>query len=268
MSEADLPADTLRLTAEDPTAPRYLVRSGQGYEAYRLAFRVHGQALRDRETQTRRHFLDEEGPVMREAAGLVMEAVTRTPAWLEELTGAPGPAVRAHLRAQRLTRIHELRRITARGVFENLIYSHADLDPQKLYAEVHEQLVQDSRGSAALWPTHLSFVTRPLASAGEILGAMAAAQILSQLETAWPNAWMQSGAGAWLREHLFADGARRAWTEKIENATGKPLGLDALARELEVEFTAPMPDEVEEISDEAVAEYFKDIDLSDIDRGE
>ncbi len=52
----------------------------------------------------------------------------------------------------------------------------------------------------------------------------------------------------------------------METATGKPLGMEALARELEVTFTAPMPEEAEGISDEAVEEYFKDIDLSDIDR--
>ena len=44
------------------------------------------------------------------------------------------------------------------------------------------------------------------------------------------------------------------------------MGIEPLARELKAEFTAPMLDEAEEISDEEVEEYFKGIDLSDIDR--
>ena len=107
---------------------------------------------------------------------------------------------------------------------------------------------------------------RPLSQFAGILGAYVAAQTADHLEEHFSGSWQRAEAGAWLRENYFASGARTGWREKVEAATGKPLGIDALARELDVEFTAPMPQEAEEISDEEVEEYFKDIDLSDVDR--
>ncbi len=185
--EADLPMDILRLTAENPAEPRYLIRAADGFEAWRIAFRAAGQALRDVAVRGRRHFLDEESPVMIEAAGMILESALRRPGWLETVTGAPGPAARAHLRAHRLTRIHQLRRHAATGMFENLVYAQGDLDPQRLFAEVHEHLLAHSRGARAIWATYSSFVSRPLAGFAKVLAAMAAAQTVAHLESIVPD---------------------------------------------------------------------------------
>jgi hypothetical protein len=71
--------------------------------------------------------------------------------------------------------------------------------------------------------------------------------------------------GAWLRIQFAAPGASVPWEEKVEGMTGKILGIDPLARALEVSFEGSTLEETEEISDEAAADYFKDIDLSDLE---
>jgi hypothetical protein len=52
----------------------------------------------------------------------------------------------------------------------------------------------------------------------------------------------------------------------VDRAAGASLGIDALARELDLSVKSAALADVDDLSDAAVAEYFKDIDLSDIDR--
>ena len=174
--------------------------------------------------------------------------------------------MRTHLRAARFARVIALRRRAAATAFENLAYAASSLKPQRLHANVTEQMLEETRRPEVLWPGDPFWVSRPLHRASMILGALIAAQTWERLEAEIPEAWTREEAGAWLREHLFGPGAREDWRTRVERATGAPLGIDAFAREMDLSVKSAALADVDEISDEAVAEYFKDIDLSDIDR--
>jgi hypothetical protein len=60
-------------------------------------------------------------------------------------------------------------------------------------------------------------------------------------------------------------GARWTAEEQVIRATGRPTGMQDLADELGVRFEGPSLEDSEEISDEAVADYFEGIDLGDTD---
>ena len=66
-------------------------------------------------------------------------------------------------------------------------------------------------------------------------------------------------------ERFLEPGATISWPEKVEQATGSPPGIDALAGELHVSFDGSTLEEDEEISDAVAADYFKDIDLNDLE---
>jgi hypothetical protein len=67
---------------------------------------------------------------------------------------------------------------------------------------------------------------------------------------------------------VITPGASIPWETRIEAITGRPLGQEALAASLGVEFHGPSLEETEEIRDEDVASYFEGIDLSDEEPGE
>ena len=87
----DLPFDALVLPVESPGEIRILHAPFVGYDGFGAAFNAAGRALGGVRARSRSPLLDRESPVMIEAAGALFEAVTRRPAWLAEITGAPPP---------------------------------------------------------------------------------------------------------------------------------------------------------------------------------
>jgi hypothetical protein len=202
-------------------------------------------------------------PAVAEASAELLEAVTRDPAWLAETTGAGAREIDRRLEVERALRIVRLRRLAAGAAFENLVYAQSDLDPHRLHADVREQMLQETRRPDVRWPLDPTLVVDPLVRASRILGVLIAAQLGERLRELHPEPRKAPEAGAWIRESLFASDV--PWPERMERATGKRLGFDAFARDIGVTFEGPDLAETEEISDEAAAEYFKDIDLSDLD---
>ncbi len=262
----DLPFDATVLPVESPGEIRILHAPFAGHDGLGAAFNAAGRALGDIRARSRSPLLDRGSPVMIEAAGAMFEAVTRNPGWLAQITGAPPPAVRTHLRAARFGRVIALRRHAAAAAFENLAYAASNLKPRRLHADVMEQMLEETRRPEALWPSDPFWVSRPLHHASTILGALIAAQTWERLEAEFPEAWTREEAGAWMRDRVFQPGAREDWRITVERTTGVPLGIDALARELDLSVKSAALADVDELSDAAVAEYFKDIDLSDLDR--
>jgi hypothetical protein len=198
------------------------------------------------------------------AEAVFAEALVRPDA-VREITGAPDPAVKHHLRARRLKRVFQLRDAVAMTMFENLVYAESNLDPHRLHNDVIEQMLQTTRKPEPRWAADWNLLCRPLGGAGDVVGALIGAQTWKALDAAFEDPLRDAGVGEWLSEHYFEPGAAQAWASKVERATGSPLGVEALAESLGGSFEPSKLEEQNEISDETVAEYFKDIDLSDLD---
>jgi hypothetical protein len=159
----------------------------------------------------------------------------------------------------------ELRRDVARTAFENLVYAQSDLDPHRLYSEVVEQTLLETRRPAPRWPLDPYPVIDPFRRASRVLGALIAAQFAERMTERFPEPWRREEAGMWLREEVLRGGAAEPWETRVERATGSPPGIGPLARELGLRFEGPTLTEAEGVSDEEAEEYFKDIDLEDLE---
>lgn len=248
-----------------PDSIRIVGSPRDGLDGHRHLFRAYGEALHHAGVGSPRHFLQQEPPASIRGSGDLFQAVLWEEEWLAEHTGAEPRALAEHLHVERLRRILELRERAVVVAFENLVYTQSDLEPQRLYNDVIEQILQDTRRPVVRWPTHLDLILSPLSGFSEIVGAMIGAQVWEHLRTRFPQPWKREEVGGWIREYLFAPGASVPWEEKVEAATGKPVGIEPLARALDVSFEAPTLGETEEISDQAAAEYFEGIDLSDLE---
>jgi len=265
VQEVDLPEGWLTQPVELPGNVRVLYQGHTGLEAYETMFQALGQAVHHTQIRARRHFLEQESPALLAATAAIFRSVLQDEGWLVEETGASRSEVKAHLRVQRNRRILELRRQTAHIAFENLVYAQSDLEPQRLYADVMEHLLHDTRRPAVVWPAHAHLVPRPLSQFSSIIGSMIASQTWEHLGREFAEVWKSKEVGPWLSKHYFEPGARVPWQEKIQAATGAELSIAALARDFGVTYEGPTLEDSEDVSDEAAAEYFKDIDLSDLE---
>jgi hypothetical protein len=259
-----LPVAAMSLPGDSGTGGRLLVAGAPGFEGLRGMFRGVGEALAAAHAGGRRYFLEREAPAMAGGAARLFEAALDDPDRLAAIAGAAPEAIRRHLESRRAARIIDLRRRAARVIFENLVYTQSALDPQRLHGDVMEQLLMEPPRPDPLWAADPFFVARPFANFAGIVGEMVAAQTWRQLGALFPDPASNLEAGAWLRERYLEPAARVPWEEKVAAATGSPLALTALAEELDVRYEQQSMSE-ETDDDEAVAEYFKDIDLTDLE---
>ena len=256
----NLSLDAWPVWVEVPNDTRVLFRPGDDWTTLRARVRAFGAALHGREGRSRRHFLEQDSEVMREATGQLLEGLLEDPVWLARHTGAGASAITQHLYVSRRRRILTLRRNAALTAFENLAYAPSELDPQRLYADVMEHMLQETRRPEALWASHPDLVFRPFAHGAAMVGAMVAAQTRRALASVDPHHRRE-----WLVEHYLGAAASEPIMSRVEHATGAPLDMEALAEELGVEAEGPTLIEAEDMKDDALAEYFKGIDLSDLD---
>jgi hypothetical protein len=265
IADGDPPNGLLVLPVDIPNAVQMIAARGHGVERWRTLYHGMGRALHHAHATGRRHFLETDSAPMLSGSGAVFEGALARAEAVHEITGAPPPAVKHHLNARRLKAVFRLREAVAATMFENLVYAESNLDPHRLYNDVAEQMLQTTRKPEPRWAADWKLLCRPLSRAGEIVGALLGAQTWKALDEAFENPLRDAGVGAWLRERYFEPGGGAAWASKVERATGAPLGVHALAEALGGSFAADSLETQDEISDEAVAEYFKDIDLSDIE---
>ena len=256
----DLIRDAWPVWVETPHDTRVLFRPGDGWFTLRARVRAFGAALHGAYARSRRHFLEQDSEVMREATGRIFESILDDPTWLRHHTGAGDASIQQHLHLSRRRRILELRRDAALTAFENLAYAPSELEPQRLYADVMEHMVQETRRPEAVWASHPDLVFRPFAHGAAMVGAMVSAQSRRAMSSIDPSRRAQ-----WLMDHYLGPAASEPILSRIERATGVPLDMEALAEDLGVEAEGPTLTEAEEMKEDALAEYFKDIDLSDLD---
>lgn len=256
----DLVLEAWPIGVNVPGDTRVLFRPGQDWATLRARVRAFGAALHSAYANSRRHFLEQDSEVMRDATGRIFEGLLDDPDWLRQHTRADLAAIEQHIYVSRRRRILDLRRHAALTAFENLAYAPSELEPRRLYADVMEHMLQETRRPEAVWASHPELVFSPFAHGAAMVGAMVSAQsrrAMASIDT--------SRRADWLVEHYLGPGASEPITSRVERATGAPLDVEALAEELGVEAEGPSLAEAEEMKDDALAEYFKDIDLRDLE---
>ena len=256
----NLVLDAWPMWIDPPTETCALHRKGNDWTTLRARFRAFGAALHGTHVATRRHFLEQDSAAMVEATGRIFEGLLDDPEWLGRHANIHERTLDAHLHLARRRRILDLRRDAALTAFENLAYAPSELEPQRLYSDVVEHMLQETRRPEAIWASHPDLVFRPFSRGAAIAGAMIAAQTRKVLNRIEPK-----DRAPWLIEHYLGPAASQTILDRVERATGATPQTDALAAELGVEADTPTLGSTEEAEADALAEYFKDIDLSDLE---
>lgn len=172
-----------------------------------------------------------------EAIAMLMGRLSRSAAWLERYAGVPaGEAQEVAVSAAREQAAQLLvftRWCLVMTHFERELYADPEQDLNRLWWEMvkkYQHITPPEGRDAPDWAAKIHLATAPVYYHNYLLGEMFASQLLDYLrttvlpaETAEAALVSSPAVGAYLREAVFAHGARLRWDELIAAATGEPL---------------------------------------------
>jgi peptidyl-dipeptidase A len=177
-----------------------------------------------------------------EAIAMLMGRLPTDAGWLAEVRGLSGgtacDAAAAALEQQRAGQLIFLRWGLVMVHFERALYA----DPRRpnldaLWWELIErfQMLKRPEGRAAPdWAAKLHLALAPVYYHNYIIGELTASQISHAIRAKLPGRRLVSNpaAGAFLRDQLFAIGARLPWNDTLERVTGELLNARYFVDEL------------------------------------
>jgi peptidyl-dipeptidase A len=177
--------------------------------------------------------------VATEASALLFGALAGRREWLQAVLGLSadeGAELEGRLRAARSVSLLVFTRwVLVMNAFERSLYADPDGDLDALWWDLvsrHQGVTPPDGRRAPDWAAKIHIAVAPVYYHTYLYGAIVASQIAAALETAAGGIVDRPEAGAELRERLFAPGQSVRWDRLVEQATGAPFSVDALAREV------------------------------------
>ena len=177
--------------------------------------------------------------VTTEATALFFGSLAGQRDWLVQVLGVDGgeaSALEAQLRAARAAELLVFTRwVLVMNGFERELYRDPDGDLDGLWWELvsRHQLVTPPDGRRAPdWAAKIHLAIAPVYYHTYLYGSIVALQLQDALLREAGGTVGRSDAGRLLRERLFASGLSERWDRLVERATGSPLTVDSLARQV------------------------------------
>ena len=174
--------------------------------------------------------------VSTEASAIFFGSLAGDRDWLEQVLGLPGDEAAELEQRLRAARAAELlvftRWVLVMTGFERELYGDPDADLDAIWWELvrRHQLVTPPEGRRAPdWAAKIHIALAPVYYHTYLYGAIVAAQIRKFLGAEAGGIVDRPEAGRLLTERLYAPGLSIRWDHLVEQATGSPLSVDALA---------------------------------------
>jgi peptidyl-dipeptidase A len=177
--------------------------------------------------------------VATEASALLFGALAGRREWLEAVLGLSadeGAELADRLRAARAAELLVFTRwVLVMNAFERALYADPDGDLDTLWWELvsrYQGVTPPGGRRAPDWAAKIHIAVAPVYYHTYLYGAIVASQVTAALDSSVGGIVDRPRAGAELRERLFGPGQSVRWDRLVEQVTGAPFGVDALAREV------------------------------------
>jgi peptidyl-dipeptidase A len=177
--------------------------------------------------------------VTTEACALLFGALPGTREWLEqilELDSGEGEELAHRLKAARAAELLVFTRwVLVMTGFERAFYADPDADLDTAWWELvsRHQLVTPPPGRQAPdWAAKIHIAVAPVYYHTYLYGAIVASQVRDALVASAGGLVDRPEAGRVLGQKLFAPGNSLRWDRLVEQASGSPLSVESLAREV------------------------------------
>ncbi len=179
--------------------------------------------------------------VATEASALLFGALAGDREWLERILGVDAreaDELGGRLRSARAAELMVFTRwVLVMNAFERALYADPESDLNTVWWELaarYQLLTPPDARSAPDWAAKIHVAVAPVYYHTYLYGAIVACQISDALRSAAGGLVERPEAGALLKQKLFAPGASIRWDRLVEEASGRPLSVDSLAREVAV----------------------------------
>ena len=177
--------------------------------------------------------------VATEASALLFGALAWRREWLELVLGlsaAEGEASEGRLRAARAVELLVFTRwVLVMNTFERALYADPEADLDTLWWELvsrYQGVTPPPGRQAPDWAAKIHIAVSPVYYHTYLYGAIVALQLAAALESQAGGIVGRPEAGALLRAKLFEPGQSVRWDRLVEQASGAPLSVESLAREV------------------------------------
>ena len=177
--------------------------------------------------------------VATEASALLFGALAWRRDWLETVLGlsaTEGAALEARLRAARAVELLVFTRwVLVMNTFERALYADPDADLDTLWWELvsrYQGVTPPAGRHAPDWAAKIHIAVSPVYYHTYLYGAIVALQLAAALDAQAGGIVDRPQAGALLRAKLFEPGESVRWDRLVEQASGSPLTVESLAREV------------------------------------
>ncbi|MGI8886973.1 MAG: M2 family metallopeptidase [Gaiellaceae bacterium] len=177
--------------------------------------------------------------VTTEASALLFGALAGDREWLErilEVDVGEADELEGRLRAARAAELLVFTRwVLVMNAFERALYCDPERDLDAVWWELvarHQLLTPPEGRCAPDWAAKIHIAVAPVYYHTYLYGAIVAAQVKAALRSAAGGLVDRPEAGKLLVRKLYAPGASIRWDKLVEQASGKPLSVDSLAREV------------------------------------
>jgi peptidyl-dipeptidase A len=177
--------------------------------------------------------------VATEASALLFGALAWRRDWLEAVLGlssSEGAALEARLRAARAVELLVFTRwVLVMNTFERALYADPDADLDTLWWELvsrYQGVTPPAGRHAPDWAAKIHIAVSPVYYHTYLYGAIVALQLASALDAQAGGIVDRPQAGELLHAKLFEPGESVRWDRLVEQASGSPLSVESLAREV------------------------------------
>ncbi len=233
----DIPYGGLCFTIRVPDDMRIVGKLSDGYASFRTLVHEFGHGLHGAFNGQSTYLLKREWGPFNEGMAEILAYFTHHPEWLARTTGLPAAALAHYHQENNLRRILRLRNLMAQAHFEIEAYDNPATDLDKLLAEHESHYLKIPLDLTPRWAAVSFPTTHPLYRQNYLTAEMIAAQTHKQLRGQFGPFFQLDTAGraavfTFLQKNYYTSGATLDWPDKIRQATGQPLGLEALLEDL------------------------------------
>ncbi len=175
--------------------------------------------------------------VATEAVAILFGALAGDREWLERVVGldtAEAEELEGRLRAARAAELLVFTRwVLVMTGFERILYGDPEADLDAAWWELvsrHQLLTPPPDRRSPDWAAKIHIAVAPVYYHTYLYGAIVAAQLRDALEAAAGGIVDRPEAGSVLGAKLFSPGASVRWDRLVEQASGRPLAVESLAR--------------------------------------
>jgi hypothetical protein len=237
LTEGNAPFGALGTIIEIPKDYRLVIDPQAGYRFYSALFSEYGRGLYVVNIKAKRPIykgynwvLGAYSPAYSDAMAEILAEFTRDPYWLSQYTQLPDDRLQHYAMTRFGSDLYSIRSLMKMISFELEAYKNPtqDLDSLEHALDRKFLLVDVPEDTLSRWASMTSLVTSPLSYQNYLLATLITAQVHQTLrERFGARMFNDPEVAGWLIENLYVPGESQPWKERIRQATGTELTVDA-----------------------------------------